>query len=517
MPLGLMSIAAWARMKLSGEVVFELGDSFFISDEEMRAWLVRFRPSVVAISGLSVWADRIKEIACLAANVLPKVPIILGGPHATHYTRECLDYPGVEVVVRGEGEIPFEQFLEYAIGRRTLDQVAGIVRKGQTGIIESPAAPQIDDLDLLPIPAFDLIDISLHSMAPNALATILLPPHRHLVMHTSRGCPFRCTFCHSVFGRRFRAQSVGRVVNEIETLGRIYNVRDFHFYDDIFNANRRRLLDMCNEVVKRGLKVRLYFDNGLRTDSLDREQLQAMREAGVVYFGAAIETASRHGQKLIEKRCNVAKVLENVAIADELGIFTTGFLMLGVPGETREDMEVTIRTAETSRLSYAYFSVTNPYKGTVMGQRLAAQGVDVSAGQMVGYSSSGKNFAGIPEDEFRALVRSAYRRFWTPVRFARFLARHPDPAGFLRALAYREIRTNLIRRVKGVLGMQVPQVTTSAWSMPERVPELFESAASLAGAVTSAIARTVMVLYPEGEVIDPAIASKIGIGGNEGC
>lgn len=454
-PLGLMLLAAAARERFPGRYVFEVGDKFFLDDAALERWLLKLQPRVVALSGMTIQAAGMRRVARLVQRALGDDPaVIVGGAHASSYPEDCLSFPGVDAVVRGEGELPFLDYLEHLQGARRLEDVRGILRCGDGGaVVTNPEAPVPEDLDALAWPAYDLVDLDAYERAPNTMATITLPPHRYVAIHSSRGCPYACTFCHNLFGRRFRAESMERVLHQLEVLTKRYRVRHVHVYDDIFNARKERIFGLARGVAKRRLDVRFFFINGLRTDSLDRAQIEALRDAGTAYFGAAIESAAPRVQKLLRKRMNVEKVLENVALADELGIFVNGFMMLGIPGETREEMELTIRTAELSRLHYVYFSVANPYRDTEMGRQLAAEGFDIAPGEMVGYSSPGKNFAGVPEAEFRGLIRDAYHRFWTPRRLLRFVANHPTPDELAVAVATPGTMFNLARRVRHVLGL----------------------------------------------------------------
>ena len=469
-PLGLLSLAAHARSALPGDVAFRVVDGYFLSDGEILAEARRMRPMVIAISGLTTAHDRIRRLAALLAG-MPGGEVIIGGPHATAYPEVCLGYPGVRGVVTGEGELPFTDYLEHRLGRRPIDEVRGLWRLVGGRRKGGAEVPRIMDLDELPAPALDLLDLDAYAMVPNDVATIALPPHRYLPLFTSRGCPFGCTYCHDIFGRRFRGRAPGLILDEVERLAGRYGVRDFHVYDDLFNGRKGRLLAFAEEAIRRDSGARFWFSNGLRADILDREQLEAMARAGVVYFGAAIESASPRIQKLTNKRMDVIRLLENVAIADEVGIFTTGFLMLGVPSETREEMDLTIRTAAASALHYAYFSVLNPYGGTEIGRAAANAGADLSPENMPGgYSSSGANAAGIPEEEFRHILRQAYRRFWTPRRIIGFAARHPAPGALATGLGTPRTAKNMLRRVGSVLGVEEPVGVDRPWRSPAALP-----------------------------------------------
>lgn len=490
-PLGLLSLAAYARAARPGSFAFEVHDTYFFAPDETARWLGRFAPNVVALSGLTVDAEALAQAAGLVRATLgPLVPVLLGGPHASAYPEACLAIPGVTAVVAGEGEAAFLDLLEHAAGRLAAAAVRGAWWRDAAGLVLAPAPLLPLDVTTLPTPAYDLVDVQMYASIPNTVGTILLPPHRYLPLFLTRGCPYHCTYCHNIFGRRFRALSVERVVDLVHDLSERYGVTHFHFYDDVFNAERARFLAVWRELARRRLGLRFYFANGLRFDTLDREQLEAMKEAGVAYVAAAIESASPRLQASLKKRVKLPKLLANVDIADEIGLFTTGFMMLGFPDETRDEMELTIRTAAESRLHYVYFSVLNPYEGTPLGAELRAQGVDVSADEMVGYSSPGKNFAGLPPDEFRELLRSAYRRFWTPSRFVAFLARHPDPAGFFEGLATPASRANLVRRTLSVLGVETANGhAPAAWVAPAPAHPLTRSLARWAGGAGGGLAR----------------------------
>ena len=512
-PLGLMSIAAMAREALPGCCEFRLVDSYFHTDHEIERIQKSWRPRVVAISGITGGHRRMQSLASLAKRVGGRdCRVLIGGPHASAYPEVCLEYDGVDAVAPGEGEIPFTDYIEYVAGARALRNVRGILRHGRKGPVRHEAAEAITDLDSLPWPAFDLMVPGHYEVVPNDLATIVLPPHRYMPLFTSRGCPFGCTFCHDIFGRRFRAESVTRVVDQVAHLSTRYDARDFHVYDDIFNGRKTRLLDFCRELQRRRLDVRIFFSNGLRADTLDREQLTAMRDAGVVYFGAAIETASARMQQRIKKRMDVEKLLENVAIADELGIFTTGFMMLGVPGETREDIEATIETARCSALHYAYFSVLNPYDGTEEGRLRREAGLDVSPEEMPeGYSALGMNAAGIPEEEFRSIIRTAYRAFWTPKRFVSFLARHPDPGGMAAALASPRTRSALLTRVGSVLGVENGKAEGDLpWTMAPTASPLLANTARAVGLAGKWLAAALHRPVPESKAVPDALRGRIG-------
>lgn len=495
-PLGLLSLAAWARARFSRAFRFEVLDTFFYPLEELGRRLASLKPALVGISATTAAASWMAEVVKFTRSVLGGGPLIVaGGPHATAYPEECLAIEALDGVAIGEGEHTFGDLLELLLGQRALWAVRGLARRTRSGIEYGPPAPPVDPKDL-PTPAYDLVDLEAYAGAPNPMATIVLPPHRYIPVMTSRGCPYRCTYCHRIFGTRFRDRPIPVVVDEIQGLHLRYGVRDFHIFDDIFNARPRRIAEFAREVTRRGLRLRFYFVIGLRGDRLDRHDIAALRECGTVYMALAVESGSPRVQKMIGKGLNIERLLDNVEAADAFGIFTTGFFMLGFPGETREDMEMTISVAERSRFHYAYFSTLNPFRNTDIGRELAMKGVEIGPEALSGYSMGGRNFAGVPEDEFLEIVRSAFKRFWTPRRVMAFFARHPDPGGLFASFASGETRRLLFRRAATVLGLDWGK-QDGPWKRPSEISPILEWIARAGGRLAQTFCR---LLVGEGSV-----------------
>lgn len=492
-PIGFLSLAAYARQALPDlELRFRLVDSFFHSDETVRREMTMFSPDVVAISGITPAHRRMERLCAMAHRELPGVRVILGGPHPTSYPDLCLRYPGVHALVRGEGEIAFADYLEYVAGLRPLEQVRRLYYNRDGLAVQNPESPLIENLDDLPFPAVDLVDLSRYFSVTNDLNVMRPPPHRYWNIYSSRGCRYRCIFCHHLFGRQVRTMSVARLIEYVKIIVHEYGVRDIRFMDDLFNVSRRRVLDFCNALVREGVRARIHFCTGLRADILDEEQIRAMADAGVVYLGIAVESGSPRQQIAMKKYLNLNKVLEMASLSDRAGIFTTGFFMFGFPGETREEMELTIRVAEASAFHYAYFSVLQPYGGSEVSQ-VNPSVFDTMADFEGGLSGLRRNLAGIPEAEMRSVVQTAFRRFWTPRRILAFLARHPDLGEFGRGLVVPRTVAQMLKRTVGVLGLPVPvPARTTNWSPPYLPPD---SVQHLAMAFGRTVARAAKAMH----------------------
>ena len=290
---------------------------------------------------------------------------MIGGPHASGFGAELLDTTCADCVVVGEGELTCEHLLRiWQEGSRDFSAVPGLVWRSAEGeCLTNPGSePVIEDLDTLPFPAYDLIDLRsywrLWSMS------IVPPPRRYVSMFTSRGCPYGCIYCHDIFGKRFRAQSPERIVDELEYYVRTYGIKEVEFFDDIFNLQGRRVIEFSERVRRRNLKVSIYFPNALRTDILTAEVAEALADAGTRMSAFALESGSPRIQSLIHKHLNIPKYLEGVAMLAKRRVFTYGFIMFGFPTETEADMQMTVDVVRQSKLHVVYPWVVTPYPKT---------------------------------------------------------------------------------------------------------------------------------------------------------
>ena len=193
----------------------------------------------------------------------------------------------------------------------------------------------IPDLDSLPYPDYSLVDLEAFSNQYLTFSAKIYQPHANIL--TTRGCAYRCMYCHHILGKKFRARSPENVLAEIRFLHERYGVTDFQIIDDIFNFDIDRAKTVCNLLIKSGLKLTLSFPNGVRGDIMDEELIDKMAEAGTKYVSYAVETASPRLQKLIRKNLDLDRVFRAIEYTAKAGIITRGFFMLGFPTETEAE------------------------------------------------------------------------------------------------------------------------------------------------------------------------------------
>jgi radical SAM superfamily enzyme YgiQ (UPF0313 family) len=433
-PLGAMYIAAVLREAGHDVRIFEQGTDGDL--ERFRRSLRDYRPQVVGLSAITIEGRSMERLAAAARETLPEVPIIVGGPHATAYPERCARHPAVDYVVLGEGEQTAVELVgALTSGGRDPATIEGLCFRDASGeLVHTGERAAIEDVDSLPFPAWDLIDVDYYARY-NSFSDS--GRRRHMLLFTSRGCPFKCIYCHEVQGKRFRSRSPANVLEEMEALRSRYGINDFEIIDDIFNFDRERMIDILDRVRMLRPLPALHFPNALRTDILDEKQITALRRSGTQSLCVAVETTSLRLQKLVKKHLKVERVRQNIDIAVRQGMLVRGFFMLGFPTETLAEARATVDFALQSNLHQALFFIVTPFAGTALyeiyEEMLRQKGVHQVPFEDRAYMTGTYNLSEIPDEVLFNLQQEAFRRFYlNPTRMARMVVRHPKPVELVR-------------------------------------------------------------------------------------
>jgi anaerobic magnesium-protoporphyrin IX monomethyl ester cyclase len=331
-PLGLMYLASSARAANPGLRVRIVESSLDCpSDEAFTGILREMRPQVVGIRAIAFFEEELRRIAGLAAGA---ALIVVGGPIVQAYKARLLEeVPAIDVAVKGEGEATFSRIL----AGEPLEDIPGIIFRGANGIVENPDAAEIADVDSIPMPAYDLIDLDLYSRH----LSYAYNHRRQGILLTSRGCVYDCTFCFSHW-QTIRIRSAEGVYEEIRRLYDDYSIRDLYIVDDIFNVSLPRALALFEMIKRGGRRVSLYFANGLRADTVTEEFVDCAIEAGAAWFTFAVESASEDIQRLVRKRVNLEKARHIIAYTQRKGVAVNISTMFGFPTETARQAQMTL-------------------------------------------------------------------------------------------------------------------------------------------------------------------------------
>jgi anaerobic magnesium-protoporphyrin IX monomethyl ester cyclase len=426
-PLGIMYLASYLRTKFKAQILLVNQKLDNCPSEALVARARDFNPDVVGLSAITNTAQQLPAVTQCLRRALPHALIVLGGPHVSAVREDALTGTAADAAVPGEGEIALERIIQSYLDGAGLEAIPGIVWRSRDGdVISNPGAvPTIDDLDTLPRPAYDLLNLDAYwrrqSMAP-------IPRKRYISLFSSRGCPFHCIYCHNVFGKRYRSHSAERIVEEMRFFKDVYGVDEIEFLDDIFNYDRARLADFCRRCVDERLDCALAFPNGMRGDLLKTEDMDALVEAGMYYSAFGLESGSPRIQQIIGKRLNLESCLENIRHLVGRRVFTYGFMMLGFPTETEADIEMSINVAASSHLHLVKYTVATPFPNSELYRMAMRRCPEKLRGlqYMPECSHMSINLSEVSDDRLLYLQRKANRAFYcSPRRILRILRDFP--------------------------------------------------------------------------------------------
>ncbi len=432
-PLGILSLAAYLREYAEFPVHVRLLDMRVHKggSSAMTAMLNEFQPDIVGISCLTYEHRAMLDIAALVKARCPELLLVVGGAHATVYYNELINLSDIDAVVIGEGEGSFLELCSRYFNKEPIEDIKGVVTKGNLVPGAAQYSPVIENLDELPMPAYDLVDLEAYARLPNMNTLLKKPPYS--VLQTSRGCPYRCIYCHNIFGRRYRRRSDDAIIEEMRTLKNRYRIREIQLIDDLFPMDLAKSKRLMESIINTNLGLFLSFPNGLRADRLDVELLELIIRAGTYSAAFAIESVSTRIQKLTRKHLDVDKAKQAIEQADRLGIICKGFFMFGIPGETDEERQATIDYAVDSPLLLAGMYILNAHKGSEVYDMIHKQrGFEpkINFQQQDYYKAKAYH----PNGQLLQQVRRGIYRFYTkPSRIARLARRIPKRAYLLRA------------------------------------------------------------------------------------
>lgn len=345
-----------------------------LKNEEIAHRIKYWSPDIVGINvPFSGWARMAFEIASLVKGIDKDMITVLDGVHPSARPINCLEDVNVDYVIIGEAEktwMELSSLIEKGVNLKALRSVCGIGFKSGSKKIVTEPRPFINNLDSLPFPARHLLPMEIYfeAVKRNPLRGEVNKPWTVLI--TSRGCPYSCIFCtaHLVRGRIWRGRSPKNVVEELEFLVDKYRIKQVDVHDDNMALDRNRVAEICDLIVERGLDLEWFLPNGVRADTLDDDLLRRMRKSGCKRIYVAPESGvQKVVDGIIKKNLDLKKVEEVVVLCRKIGIKVACFFVIGLIGETKQDIEATIRFAYKLRQLGAdkfYFSYAMPLYGT---------------------------------------------------------------------------------------------------------------------------------------------------------
>ena len=317
-----------------------------------------FQPSFVLFNMSTATSSSDLEVIDRMRPFSPAHFTVIGN-HATSLPEEVLKSCALDSVIRREPELTAQDLVDAVEKGRSLGEVLGISFKDRDGsIVHNEDRPFNENLDDLPFAARHLLE--------NARYTLPVINEPYTLIITSRGCPYACIYCtaHQYYGKKLRLRSAENVVDEMQECLEKHSIRNFTMWSDTFNQNRKFVMEVCAEIKKRGLEKKIRWMANSRVDHVDAEVLKEMRSSGCIGVSYGVESGVEEILKNMKKGATAEQARVAVRLTKEAGIEVLTHIIFGLPGETLETIDETIRYVKELDPDYAQFYCAIPFPKT---------------------------------------------------------------------------------------------------------------------------------------------------------
>jgi anaerobic magnesium-protoporphyrin IX monomethyl ester cyclase len=369
-PMGIAYIAGVLEHTGNEVQILDLLVSKY-SEEKISRKLEEYQPDIIGVTSVTMNYPIASEILKVCKGVDKDIITVIGGPHVTFSAVETLnEAPWIDIVVRGEGE---QTMLDIVNGKK-LEDIAGIAFRSD-GIKLTGERDLIYDLDKLPLPARHLFPLSRYHV---------LDVHASII--AGRGCPFNCIFCvgSKMGGRRARYRDPKLVADEIEQV-LAYGFKEVNFEDDLLTLNHRHVHALCDEIIARGLKFNWSVFS--RVDTVNPELLLRMKEAGCTWMLYGVESGNQQILDTVKKKITLERIREGVRLGKEAGIKIMASFIIGLPGETEETLNETMKFALELDTTWG-FNVLSPFPGTEVREKADEYGIEILTSDWLKYDAN---------------------------------------------------------------------------------------------------------------------------------
>src|SRR4030043_585424 len=416
-PLGLLYLAAYLRKNNHHQIKIIDSQVEELTYPQLKQKIKRFNPELVGITTMTLTLIDVLKTVSLVKAINKKIKVILGGPHVHIFPEETINLPGVDYLVLGEGEQAFNDLVKALDQKekkeeleKRLKKIKGLVFKKNKRIINTGPQPFIMNLNQLPFPARDLVPYQKYS-------SLIAKRQPITTMITSRGCPFQCKFCDRPnLGKIFRARSAKNVVDEIEECVQM-GINEFFVYDDTFTVNQQRVIDICDEIIKRKLKIG--WDIRARVDTINKKILKKLKQANCERIHYGVEAGSLKVLKALNKGITLRQVRNAFRWTKEIGIDTLAYFMIGNPQEGKKEIEASLELMKQLKPDFVHLTILTPFPATkIYFEALEKRIIKKDVWQEFAQKPSpdfippvwGENFS---REELFKIVSQAYKEFYT--------------------------------------------------------------------------------------------------------
>jgi radical SAM superfamily enzyme YgiQ (UPF0313 family) len=405
-PISLAILAALARPW--GEVKLVDGNVEKITLEDLLKDLARFQPDWVLVNTGFPSIDVDMGVARKIKDSFPAIKVVAFGVYFTMLEKEGFaNYPFLDFAFVGEPEMTFKELgLLLSQGKTCFEEVPGLLFQTAAGIRQTAPRAFLENLDTLPHADRSFLKNERYRLPQNN--------HVYTLVNTARGCPHQCTYCivHTYYGNKIRKHSIPYIMEELKECVEKYRIRDFLFWEEVFSLDKKYLLELCRAILE--AKLNISWAATTRVGSIDDEVVSAMKSAGCYLIGLGVETSSQAILDRAKKKQTVEDVRRAVAVCKRHKLSTMGHFIFGLPGETQETAEATMRFMVDLGLDYMQCYCAVPYPKTELGEEARARGW-IRAQTWSQYNFGGDSIMATDAlscEDVNLIRRKAFRRFY---------------------------------------------------------------------------------------------------------
>jgi radical SAM superfamily enzyme YgiQ (UPF0313 family) len=377
-----------------------------INWEEFTRLIASKKPRYLISHVITSTSDNDFKAFRVAKEITNAVTISMG-PHVTELTEESFDKcPWLDYIIVGEPEITFKELIEKLEKNETVEGVKGIAYHNNQGkVIKTEQRPFIKNLDVLPLPRYDLLPLEKYVYPFVTSKFVFIIPHR--------GCPYPCTFCRQpiMWHKEVRFRSPENIIEELKLLKSL-GISNFLTLCDTFTINKDWTINLCKRIVEENIDVSWGCNS--RVDTVDKETLYWLKKAGCWMIAYGIESGSQKVLDNCKKEITLKQITQAVQWTQEAGIKVYGYFIIGLMGETKETIKETINFAKKLPITFAIFHTASPYPGTEFYKQARAKGylTEMKWDQIDQGSNTAINYPELTSEEIIKSIKKAYLSFY---------------------------------------------------------------------------------------------------------
>lgn len=352
----------WEIISPVAENIERIGLTFETIEEKIK----EFSPDIVGVSNhFTRQRKNAREIYKIAKKVNKDIITVAGGAHPTAAPEMEIENEFLDYILLGEGEVSFPLLIKYLEGKITEDALDGICFKENNGFKIIPKKNYIENLDQLSFPSYEIMNLKNYFGRKDCHGT--RKKDKYMPVVTSRGCPMKCVFCSAkkVWGQKYRKRTPKNVIEELKYLKENYGIEEILFEDDNLTLDIKRAEKIFDLMIEEKLNLIWDTPNGVAAFSLNEKIIKKMKDSGCYSLNLAIESGNQNDlNMIIKKPVNLKKVPRLIKYAKKIGLETSVFLVIGVPGQTEKSMHDSFRYCAKLKIYDPFISIATPYPGT---------------------------------------------------------------------------------------------------------------------------------------------------------